>query len=104
MNLIGLRIKNIRKEKQLTLKDVAQGIISVPYLANIENGIKVASLETLIHIARRLDIPEEILLMSEDEENRALLKELDEIFELLVCSNLKEIESRSTARITSCRT
>ncbi|EDN9086054.1 XRE family transcriptional regulator, partial [Listeria monocytogenes] len=25
MNLIGLRIKNIRKEKQLTLKDVAQG-------------------------------------------------------------------------------
>ncbi|EAF2451919.1 XRE family transcriptional regulator, partial [Listeria monocytogenes] len=26
MNLIGLRIKNIRKEKQLTLKDVAQGI------------------------------------------------------------------------------
>ncbi|EJX2323598.1 XRE family transcriptional regulator, partial [Listeria monocytogenes] len=23
MNLIGLRIKNIRKEKQLTLKDVA---------------------------------------------------------------------------------
>ncbi|EAE4195905.1 XRE family transcriptional regulator, partial [Listeria monocytogenes] len=44
MNLIGLRIKNIRKEKQLTLKDVAQGIISVPYLANIENGIKVASL------------------------------------------------------------
>ncbi|MCP7050568.1 helix-turn-helix transcriptional regulator, partial [Listeria monocytogenes] len=94
MNLIGLRIKNIRKEKKLTLKDVAQGIISVPYLANIENGIKVASLETLIHIARRLDIPEEILLMSEDEENRALLKELDEIFELLVCSNLKEIESR----------
>lgn len=76
MNLIGLRIKNIRKEKKLTLKDVAQGIISVPYLANIENGIKVASLETLIHIARRLDIPEEILLMSEDEENRALLKEL----------------------------
>ncbi len=94
MNLIGLRIKNIRKEKQLTLKDVAQGIISVPYLANIENGIKVASLETLIHIARRLEIPEEVLLMSEDEENRALLKELDEIFELLVCSNPKEIESR----------
>ncbi|EAG4424193.1 XRE family transcriptional regulator, partial [Listeria monocytogenes] len=62
MNLIGLRIKNIRKEKQLTLKDVAQGIISVPYLANIENGIKVASLETLIHIARRLEIPEEVLL------------------------------------------
>ncbi|HEL8244706.1 TPA: XRE family transcriptional regulator, partial [Listeria monocytogenes] len=25
MNLIGLRIKNIRKEKKLTLKDVAQG-------------------------------------------------------------------------------
>ncbi|HEM1587496.1 TPA: helix-turn-helix transcriptional regulator, partial [Listeria monocytogenes] len=94
MNLIGLRIKNIRKEKQLTLKDVAQGIISVPYLANIENGIKVASLETLIHIARRLEIPEEVLLMSEDEENRALLKELDEIFKLLVCSNPKEIESR----------
>ncbi|MBC2330103.1 helix-turn-helix domain-containing protein [Listeria swaminathanii] len=94
MNLIGLRIKNIRKEKQLTLKDVAQGIISVPYLANIENGIKVASMETLIHIAKRLEIPEEVLLMSEDEANKALLKELDEIFELLVFSNPIEMESR----------
>lgn len=94
MNLIGLRIKNIRKEKQLTLKDVAQGIISVPYLANIENGIKIASLETLIHIAKRLEVPEQILLISEEESNKELLKEMDAIFELLVFSNTVEMESR----------
>ncbi|MBC2013009.1 helix-turn-helix transcriptional regulator [Listeria marthii] len=94
MNLIGLRIKNIRKEKKLTLKEVAQGIISVPYLANIENGIKVASFETLMHIARRLEIPEEVLLMSEEETNKDLLREMDEIFELLVFSNPVEMEKR----------
>ncbi|HHQ0952870.1 TPA: helix-turn-helix domain-containing protein, partial [Listeria innocua] len=94
MDLIGLRIRNIRKLKQLTLKEAAKGIISVPYLANIENGVKVASFETLMHIAKRLEIPEEALLIGNEDLNKELLQELKQIFELLVFSNTKEVEAR----------
>ncbi|EAH4442085.1 helix-turn-helix domain-containing protein [Listeria innocua] len=94
MDLIGLRIRNIRKIKQLTLKEAAKGIISVPYLANIENGVKVASFETLMHIAKRLEIPEEALLIGNEDLNKELLQELKQIFELLVFSNTKEVEDR----------
>ncbi|MBC1375297.1 helix-turn-helix transcriptional regulator [Listeria sp. FSL L7-0091] len=94
MNLIGLRIRNIRKEKSLTLKDLAQGIVSIPYLANIENGVKLASMETLMHIARRLEVPEEVLLVNEEETNMEVLQELQLIFELLVFSKTEDIETK----------
>lgn len=94
LNLIGIRIKNIRKEKQQTLKEVSQGIISIPYLANIENGVKTASIETLIHIANRLEIPEEVLLVAEEKTNFSILQELNSIFEALVFSNTMEAEQK----------
>ncbi|AHI56599.1 helix-turn-helix domain-containing protein [Listeria ivanovii] len=94
MSLIGLRIRNIRKAKKLTLKDVAQGIISVPYLANIENGVKTPSIETLMHIAVRLEVPEEILLVNEEEVNKELLWEIQTIFELIVQSNVPEAQAK----------
>lgn len=94
MSLIGIRIRNIRKEKKLTLKEVSQGIVSVPYLANIENGVKTPSIETLMHLATRLAVPEEILLVNEEEINEEILQEFQGIFSLLVHSKVTEAQER----------
>jgi XRE family transcriptional regulator, regulator of sulfur utilization len=46
------RIKQARREKNLTLKQVSQGSgISIPYLSDLERGRATPSLETLVTIA-----------------------------------------------------
>ncbi|MBC2090133.1 helix-turn-helix transcriptional regulator [Listeria welshimeri] len=97
MNLIGLRIRNLRKQKGMTLKDVSHGIVSIPYLANIENGVKTASIETLMHLARRLEVPEETLLVNEEETNQIILEEFQAIFKLIVFSNTENVETKLNA-------
>lgn len=59
---IGTRIRLLRKEKDLTLKELSEGIMSVPYLSNIEAGKVEPNTEMLMRLAERLHVPKEYLL------------------------------------------
>lgn len=54
--LIGMRIKQKRKEKQLTQEQLAEAVeVSVGYISQIERGITRANLEMLSAICSELD-------------------------------------------------
>lgn len=60
---IGERIKQRRKEKKLTLKQLSEKVdISVSFLSDIENGRSNPSLERLIEIAQGLECQVSYLL------------------------------------------
>jgi len=64
---VGQKIRLLRKEKDLTLKDVAQRAnISISYLNDIEKERSNPSLDTLKQIAKALDVKPSYLL--EDAE------------------------------------
>ena len=53
MMKLGERLRSIRKEYQLTLKDLNQlADLSVPYLSDLERGVVNPSIETLQKVAR----------------------------------------------------
>lgn len=56
--LIGKRIKELRKSKRITQEMLAEMLdISVSYISRIERGIVKISLETLVKTAAALDMP-----------------------------------------------
>ena len=54
---LGQRLRFIRKENQLTLKELSQlSELSVPYLSDIERGVVNPSIETLRKVAKAYNI------------------------------------------------
>ena len=70
---IGERIKNIRQQKMMTQQELCSGVISRNMLSFIENGSANPSINTLLHIAKKLNVPAG-LLISEEEESFTLEK------------------------------
>ena len=64
---IGQKIKTARREKKLTQADLSKNIITRNMLCAIENGNATPSLDTLIKIAERLELPVSYLV-SENED------------------------------------
>lgn len=55
---IGLKIKALRKQKNINQSDLAAMIErSTESISNIERGVSLPSLETLIRIGHQLDVP-----------------------------------------------
>ncbi len=80
---IGQSIKNYRKKKHITQKQLAKLINkSVTHISKIEQGQSKASLQTIVDIANTLDITideilkENIIKTAKDE----MIKEYNEIF------------------------
>lgn len=60
---LGNRIRYRRKLKKLSQKEVADGInISVSFYGNIERGLRIPSIDTLVDIANFLDTSTDYLL------------------------------------------
>lgn len=60
---VGKRIKEIRKKKKLTLRELSKKAdISISFISDIENGRSNPSLERLKSIAAALDTPVSVLL------------------------------------------
>lgn len=54
---LGQRLRLIRKEHQLTLKDLSQlSYLSVPYLSDMERGVVNPSIDTLQKVAKAYNI------------------------------------------------
>ena len=64
---IGEKIKSLRKSRGLTQAELGKNIVTRNMLCAIENGNANPSLDTLIKIAERLDVPAAYLL-SDDED------------------------------------
>lgn len=58
MENIGTKVKNLRKAKNLTLKDVSEYLmVSVGYLSQFERGITSIAVEQLVQLADLLEVP-----------------------------------------------
>ena len=69
----GSRLRELRKAKGLSLKDVADQIgIYKPTLSNIERGVKPASLEMVITLADFFDVSIDYLVGRSDDPQRIL--------------------------------
>ena len=70
---IGAKIKELRKERKMTLAQVAGDRITKGMLSLIENGKAQPSMESLQHIAKQLSIDVSELMQTEDQQQ---IKEL----------------------------
>ena len=72
---IGGTIRVIRKRKQLTIPQVAEGTgLSKGFLSNVENNKTSPSIETLHSIARFLNVPLTYLLLEKEQRMRIVRK------------------------------
>lgn len=86
---IGEKIKQLRKERKMTLAQVAGDRLSKGMLSLIENGKAQPSMESLQHIAKQLGIDVSELMQSKDSQElkgfylkvEALATELNKIYE-----------------------
>ncbi|MGY3779571.1 helix-turn-helix domain-containing protein [Isobaculum melis] len=93
IELLGVRIFNLRKRLGMSQKTLAKGIISNPYLSNIEKGNKFPAQETLLFLCNRLNVPQDELFL-ENKENPALAKELETCFTYLVSDSWSKIKNQ----------
>lgn len=85
INLIGVRIANHRKKRDLSLTQLANGIISVSYLSNIEHGRKTPSIETLLHLADSLNLDAKELILDEEQQHSDQLKsQFEHVFNTII--------------------
>ena len=84
-NLLGLRIREIRKSNKLTQEQLAEKIgIEIPSLSNIENGKNYPNSETIEKIAKGLNVQIFELFIFEhlkEPDSKKMLKELISILE-----------------------
>lgn len=100
---VGLRIKNIRIEKNLLLKEVADRCgVSSSLLSQIEKGTANPSLNTIKSIAQALEVPIFNFFIETEGENynvnilkkedRKIITTKDIIYELISPENTKALE------------
>lgn len=70
MNSVGYKVKQLRKEKNITQQQLAEGLTNRSYISQIEKGIVNPSLKTLRKICERLNC--EIEDLFDDSENEIL--------------------------------
>lgn len=91
--LLGVRIANLRKQKKLSTKKLATGIISISYLSNIETCKKIPSLETLLFLADRLNVSHQQLVF-EEVVNSDLETLFIDLFNCLVRNQMLEAKQK----------
>ena len=76
-SLIGKKLKEARKEQQLTQAELADGIVTRNMLSRIEHGMALPSLPVLCAFASRLNMPVGYFIDDYDDgtssQNRRLL-------------------------------
>ena len=76
---IGLRIQEIRKERNMTREELAEKAeISTKFLYEIEGGKKGLSAESIYKISRALSVSSDYLLTGEGKNNHGELDNLSQ--------------------------
>lgn len=96
MNTLGIRLKEIRKAKRLSLKELSNktnGKISISFLSDIENGRSNPSLKNLKLIAGALETP--ISYFIEDSKDSMFFSDIDDSDFIRVINLLKDFKDWS---------
>src|SRR5688572_23233740 len=74
MNTVGVRIREVRTARGMTLTGLARSTgLSAGLISQVERGLTNPSLETLRRIARTLDVPLFSLFREPDAESEAVV-------------------------------
>ena len=83
---IGLRIRNIRIQKKMTQEKLSElADISRPHLSNLENGTKIAGIDTIIKLSNVFKVPVDDLLVDNLTDSKSN-HDTDDYMLLLDCS------------------
>lgn len=96
MNTLGIRLKEIRKAKRLSLKELSNktnGKISISFLSDIENGRSNPSFKNLRLIAGALETP--ISYFIEDSKYSMFFSDIDDSDFIHVINLLKDFKDWS---------
>ncbi len=113
-SLIGKKLKEARKEQQLTQAELADGIVTRNMLSRIEHGMALPSLPVLCAFASRLNMPVGYFIDDYDDgtssQNRRLLDMIWEEYKaehydscLHFCQCLTDFEDERDQLMASCR-
>jgi transcriptional regulator with XRE-family HTH domain len=53
----GRRLRDLRRARGLSQRDVAAGVVNPSYISLLETGARVPTLDVVVHLARALDVP-----------------------------------------------
>lgn len=98
---VGQNIRKIRKQKEMTLKELSSNICSIAKLSNIENGIGEISLEDLEKMCIKLNVSLQDLLPKSEkfflEQSRIAYARIEDLIRLglsdLAQENLKKVQN-----------
>lgn len=69
---IGRRLKCVRQARGLSQRELATDGVSYAYVSRLEAGLRIASLQALIALARRLDTTAERLVFGSPLPDRCI--------------------------------
>lgn len=96
MDIIGIRLREIRKAKKISLKELStrtNGKVSISFLSDIENGRSNPSLKNLRLIADALEIP--IYYFIEDSKDSLFFSAIDDSDFIHIINLLRDFKSWS---------
>ncbi|MDY0189249.1 MAG: XRE family transcriptional regulator [Desulfuromonas sp.] len=71
---IGMKVRNLRQDRRMTLQDVAEKTnLSKPLLSQVENNQVIPPLATLLRIAKAFGVPLNIFFEDECDDNKCIL-------------------------------
>lgn len=107
MNILSLgeKIKKLRKEKNMTLKELAGDRITAAQISHIERDKSHTSHELLEYLANQLDVSVDYLLETKEMQSKKLTDNLILQSEILIkCNDLEKAENKLKEAIEICDT
>nr|WP_317332258.1 helix-turn-helix transcriptional regulator [uncultured Romboutsia sp.] len=105
MNILSLgeKIKKLRKEKNMTLKELAGDRITAAQISHIERDKSHTSHELLEYLANQLDVSVDYLLETKEMQSKKLTDNLILQGEILIkCNDLEKAENQLNGVIKIC--
>ena len=105
MNILSLgeKIKKLRKEKNMTLKELAGDRITAAQISHIERDKSYTSHELLEYLAKQLDVSVDYLLETKEMQSKKLTDNLILQSEILIkCNELEKAENQLNQAIKIC--
>ena len=105
MNILSLgeKIKKLRKEKNMTLKELAGDRITAAQISHIERDKSHTSQELLEYLANQLDVSVDYLLETKEMQSKKLTDNLILKGEILIkCNDLEKAENQLNEVIKIC--
>lgn len=106
MNILSLgeKIKKLRKEKNMTLKELAGDRITAAQISHIERDKSHTSYELLDYLAKRLDVSTDYLLETKEMQSKKITDNLILQSEIYIKSNeLERADEHITQALEICK-